>query len=180
MAFAQFRDGGTVFQVRVGVVARASGRVLLHRTVGDDIWSLPGGRLMVGETAAQAAVREMQEEIGADIEAGDILWIIENFFHTNALDHIGLGGEPIDHHEIGLYVEAKLPHHLEESDSFMGAELAGTDAEFGLEFRWFDPGQLREIDVRPAVLIDLLAGDQRDTGTQILSRVVGSSPPADA
>jgi mutator protein MutT len=45
-----------------------SGRVLLlRRAEGEDhagVWALPGGKLKKGETAAEAAVREVMEETG--------------------------------------------------------------------------------------------------------------------
>ncbi|MQA00478.1 MAG: NUDIX domain-containing protein [Dehalococcoidia bacterium] len=157
MGFAQFRDDGRIFQVRVGVVARSNGRVLLHRTAGDDIWSLPGGRLMVGETAAQAAMREMREEAGAEVQPGELLWVIENFFRANALDAPGVDGAPADHHEVGLYVAVRLPPHLEQAESFTGVEREGTPHEFALEFRWFGLDALDGIDLRPASLRERLA-----------------------
>ena len=54
------------------VVRDAAGRVLLVRrarapAVGR--WSLPGGRVEPGETAAAAAVREVAEETGLRVEA---------------------------------------------------------------------------------------------------------------
>ena len=36
-------------------------------------WALPGGRLEAGETAAIAALREIQEEVGLDLPANAIL-----------------------------------------------------------------------------------------------------------
>src|SRR5690349_12959633 len=40
-------------------------------------WSLPGGRLEPGETSAQAVVREVEEETGLVIEAGELLATID-------------------------------------------------------------------------------------------------------
>jgi 8-oxo-dGTP diphosphatase len=43
-------------------VRRGSGRLLLVRRCDSGAWELPGGRVDVGETAVQAAVRETAEE----------------------------------------------------------------------------------------------------------------------
>jgi 8-oxo-dGTP diphosphatase len=60
-----------------GVVWRATERdglqvAIVHRPRYDD-WSLPKGKLDPGETFEQAAVREVEEEIGARCELGDEL-----------------------------------------------------------------------------------------------------------
>jgi ADP-ribose pyrophosphatase YjhB (NUDIX family) len=156
MGWAQLRESNTIFQVRVAGVAASDGRVLLHRTPEENFWSVPGGRLQVGENAAEALQREMREEISADVEVGNLLWLVENFFEHRPLDDSGDETE-VAHHEIGIYLEMSLPRHLCEVTSFIGTELAGTPHEFALEFRWFPQGEVAEIDVRPATLRDRLA-----------------------
>lgn len=42
-------------------------------------WALPGGRLDPGETAEQAALREMDEEIGLRLHPGDVLGRLDDF-----------------------------------------------------------------------------------------------------
>jgi 8-oxo-dGTP pyrophosphatase MutT (NUDIX family) len=61
-----------LIQAAGGVVVR-DGRVLLvHRERYDD-WSLPKGKLEVGETSAEAALREVREETGLDCTLGEPL-----------------------------------------------------------------------------------------------------------
>ncbi|WP_216328854.1 NUDIX domain-containing protein [Deinococcus aestuarii] len=56
------------------VVRDSSGRVLLGRrsgtTFADGLWNLPGGAVEPGEGLAQAAVREVWEEVGVRVEPG--------------------------------------------------------------------------------------------------------------
>ena len=65
---------------RAAAVIQSEGRVLLHRVVGDAFWALSGGGIEAGETAAQALVRELQEELGQPMEPGALACVVENFF----------------------------------------------------------------------------------------------------
>jgi len=55
-----------------GVVFR-DGRVLLVRELSDGRWALPGGWADVGESLAEAVVREVREESGYDTRAVKLL-----------------------------------------------------------------------------------------------------------
>lgn len=62
----------------VGAVVVHDGRLLMvKRGAGARVgeWAVPGGRQEFGETLEQAAVREVAEETGLDIEVGDIAWV---------------------------------------------------------------------------------------------------------
>lgn len=66
-----------IIDVVAGVVADPRGRILLaRRTRGRDLagfWEFPGGKIDPGETAEQALVRELQEELGIQAEPGEPL-----------------------------------------------------------------------------------------------------------
>ena len=58
------------------VIKDDRGRLLLIRrghAPGAGLWSLPGGRVEPGETDTEALVREMREETGLEIEAGQLI-----------------------------------------------------------------------------------------------------------
>jgi 8-oxo-dGTP diphosphatase len=42
-------------------------RVLVTRSDGDEMWDFPGGRINANETLEDSIIREVQEEIGAEI-----------------------------------------------------------------------------------------------------------------
>ena len=50
------------------VVVNDAGEILLIRRSDNGNWALPGGAVELGETLAQAAVRETREESGVDCE----------------------------------------------------------------------------------------------------------------
>jgi RimJ/RimL family protein N-acetyltransferase/8-oxo-dGTP pyrophosphatase MutT (NUDIX family) len=56
------------FVVAAVVIRDEGGRVLVVRKRGTSRYMLPGGKIEKGETPAQAAVRELHEEVGADLE----------------------------------------------------------------------------------------------------------------
>lgn len=49
------------------VVVDQAGRILLHRRDDNDLWSIPGGAMEVGERIADTAVREVKEETGLEV-----------------------------------------------------------------------------------------------------------------
>ena len=58
------------------MVRDEAGRLLLvlrGRDPGRGRWSLPGGRIEPGESAAEAAAREVREETGLEVEVGELL-----------------------------------------------------------------------------------------------------------
>lgn len=81
-------------QVAVGaIVFDADGRVLLverGRPPGEGLWSVPGGKLELGETLAQAVAREVREETGLVVEVGALACVIEwmgDDYHYVILDY---------------------------------------------------------------------------------------------
>ncbi|MEV8627474.1 NUDIX domain-containing protein [Streptomyces sp. NPDC051079] len=50
------------------VVVDAGGRVLLQRRTDNGLWALPGGGMDMGDSLPGAAVREVREETGLEVE----------------------------------------------------------------------------------------------------------------
>ena len=130
------------FNFRVAGIAIANNRVLLHRLDKDNFWTFPGGRVELGETSQEALIRELKEELNADVEIVRLLWLVEDFFEYNFQQY----------HEIAFYYLIEFPaqsHYLTKNESFSGVE-----DDNHLEFRWFlnDFKVLQELPLLPAFL----------------------------
>ncbi|RAL26724.1 NUDIX domain-containing protein [Thermoflavimicrobium daqui] len=50
------------------VVTNSKGQILLHKRSDNQLWSLPGGTMELGETIQETIIREVKEETGFDVE----------------------------------------------------------------------------------------------------------------
>ena len=94
--------------VRVILLDKENRMLLVRQHHEDrDIWMVPGGRIEEGESAVEAAVREVREETELDVVITRLLWHVEevsqrgqrfvNFFLGELLedaDHLRLGYDP--------------------------------------------------------------------------------------
>jgi 8-oxo-dGTP diphosphatase len=72
--------------VGVGGVVVADGKALLVKRAHDPRkgeWSLPGGRVELGETLVDATRREIREETGLDVDIGPIVEIFDRIHRDN-------------------------------------------------------------------------------------------------
>ena len=75
------------------IVFDAQGRVLLvqrGKPPGENLWTVPGGRLEAKETLAQAVAREVREETGLVVEVGTLACVVERTgedYHFVILDY---------------------------------------------------------------------------------------------
>ncbi|MGY3442482.1 MULTISPECIES: NUDIX hydrolase [unclassified Bradyrhizobium] len=71
IALTEGDDGrGTAF-----LLTRRSARLRAHSAQ----WALPGGRCDAGETQAEAALRELQEELGLKLSERDVLGLLDDY-----------------------------------------------------------------------------------------------------
>jgi len=82
--------------VGVGAVVVHHGRVLLVQRGREPLkgkWSLPGGMLELGESLTQGVAREVQEETGLDVEAIELIELIDRIHKES-----GPSGERVRYH----------------------------------------------------------------------------------
>jgi len=64
------------------VVTDNQGRILLMRRSDNELWSIPGGGMEVGERIGDTAIREVKEETGLDVEIHHLVGIYSNPGHV--------------------------------------------------------------------------------------------------
>ena len=93
--------------VGVGAVIVHEDRVVLVQRAHEPLkgeWSLPGGAVELGETLADALVREVREETGLDVLVGPIVDVVDRIhrtadglveYHFTVVDYLceAVGGE---------------------------------------------------------------------------------------
>jgi len=66
--------------VGVGVIVQKDNSVLLVKRAYEPrkgLWSIPGGKVKLGESIRQAAVREVQEECSITVNINDIISVVD-------------------------------------------------------------------------------------------------------
>jgi 8-oxo-dGTP diphosphatase len=135
MATGEYPD---VPRVAVGAIVFRDGCVLLVKRghpPSQGLWAIPGGRVELGETLQAAAEREISEETGLAIRAGDPTHTFDAIIRDDA-------GRVRFHYVI-----------VDLLADYLGGELRpGDDAR---EARWVAPQDLAELPVNQTTL-DLL------------------------
>ena len=124
---------GVIETIARGIAIR-DGKVLLCRGKGAKSTYLPGGHIEFGETAREALVREVKEELGVDATAGEFVGVLENSFDQHGKRHC----------EINLIYRLDLAADATESQ------------EDWISFEWRDLSDLDEANLLPAAMRDLV------------------------
>jgi len=122
-------------RVAVGAVVFKDERVLLVRRgqpPSEDLWAIPGGSVEIGETLQEAAEREILEETGITVRAGEPVYTFD------VIDRDSAG--KIRFH----YVIVDLA-----ADYVTGEPKAGDDAA---EARWVTAQEIDTLPVSPPTL----------------------------
>lgn len=64
-----------------GIVCNERNEILLQRRGDSNSWGLPGGAVELGESAEEAAIREIYEETGLEVEVEHLSGVYTKYFH---------------------------------------------------------------------------------------------------
>lgn len=136
-----------VHRISVKAMVVHEGRLLLirKRDQAGDYYIFPGGGQEHGESLDQTLTREVREETGYAVEAGDLVV---------ARDYIGANHEfradSSHFHQVELYFSAKL------CGPEQGAAELPDSGQIGIE--WVPLEQVRTLRIYPLALRDVFAG----------------------
>jgi len=116
--------------VGVGAVILDQGRVVLVKRkfpplAGD--WSIPGGRLKIGETLREGVVREAREETGLTVDPVELLGVYDRLLLDEA-------GRILYHYVLIDFLCRRLTGELQASG----------DAD---DARWFSPEEIEKVSL---------------------------------
>jgi 8-oxo-dGTP pyrophosphatase MutT (NUDIX family) len=107
------------------------GRVLVQRRRDTGQWALPMGKMELGETPSQCAIRETREETGIVVHVTGLLGVFSDPGHIVAYGD----GEIRQEYEVILLARP------------LSGSLAPNDE--ASDVRWAAPGELSELDIHP-------------------------------
>jgi len=90
-----FKFDNEKFNYRVCAIMISDGKILAMHDERSPYYYLPGGRVEIGETAENAVIREIQEELGITPKIVRPLWLNQAFF-TEDVDNM-------HYHELCIY-----------------------------------------------------------------------------
>ena len=153
----QFEDKETEtrFNVRgVGVLIHDD-HILMFQVVGDTFWALPGGRMELMENSRELVAREMQEELGVEVEVGRLLWVVETFG----------GAYTSSFHQLGFYYEVTAADEL-LLDKQRTFEIHDGGAH--LFYKWWTLQEAAQLAVYPTFLRNALQEPLPETVQHII------------
>ena len=129
--------------IRAAGVIIHNGKILAHRNINSDHYALVGGRVQIGENSAKTVKREMQEELGKNIEITSYIATIENFFEMKGSKY----------HEILFVHQAEF---INDEDKEIEYTLKNKEGKDYLQYEWLDLNKIEEYPLYPKAIQTIL------------------------
>ena len=122
-----FKAGNEKFNYRVCAMIISDGKILAMQDERSPYCYLPGGRVMLGETAEEAVIRVVQEELGITPKIVRPLWLNQAFF-TEDIDNL-------HYHELCIY----FLMNIEDTDLLTrGKQVTSNEGHRTHAFEWLE------------------------------------------
>lgn len=129
--------------VRAAGVIIHNGKILVHRNINSNHYALVGGRVEIGEDSEHTVKREIQEELGKEIEITGYISTIENFFEM----------EGSKYHEIMFVHKVEF---INEEDKKIEETLRNIEGKEYLQYEWLDLNKIDEYPLWPRAVQSIL------------------------
>jgi 8-oxo-dGTP pyrophosphatase MutT (NUDIX family) len=131
-----------VLPAAFAAVRNGAGEVLVVRRIDDGNWELPGGRIEVGESAAQAVIREVAEESGVTIALTGLSGVYSD------PTHVLLDPDGTVHQQLALCFHA-VPATADRT------EMPRPDGIETSAAAWCTPAAISNLNMHPAMRLRL-------------------------
>ncbi len=133
--------------IRAAGVFIHDNKILTHKNVNKDHYALPGGRVEIGENSEKTVKREIQEELGKDIEVNGYIATIENFFEMDSKKY----------HEIYFLHKVEFANQEDKNIDYTMHNVEGKEY---LQYEWIDLEKINEYNLLPECLKDILSNNK--------------------
>ena len=121
------------FNYRVCAMIISANRILAMHDEHSPYFYLPGGRVKMGETAEQAVVREIREELGLTMKIARPLWLNQAFFTEDV--------DGVRYHELCIYFLMDISN---TDLSERGSRFTRTEGKHTHTFEWLAFDRLQD------------------------------------
>ena len=129
--------------VRAAGVIIHNNKVLAHKNINSDHYALIGGRVAIGDDSEKTVKREIQEELGKEIEITGYVATVENFFEM----------KDAKYHEILFIHRAEFKNEEDKKIEYTLKNIEGKDY---LQYEWLDLGKIEEYTLLPEAVKEVL------------------------
>ena len=135
--------GDYKLNVRGAALINHNNKILVHKNINSDHYALLGGRVEIGEDSETTVKREIQEELGKEIDIIGYVSTVENFFEMKGSKY----------HEIMFVYKAEF---INEEDKLIQNTIKNIEGKEYLQYEWLDLDKIDTYNLKPAMMKEIL------------------------
>ena len=129
--------------VRGAALINHNNKILVHKNINSDHYALLGGRVEIGEDSETTIKREIQEELGKEIDIVGYVSTVENFFEMKGSKY----------HEIMFVYKAEF---INEEDKLIQNTIKNIEGKDYLQYEWLDLDKIDTYNLKPKMMKEIL------------------------